>query len=197
MQNAALKAKNAAIQNVADRAKFQYLPRSTLPTRRANRAERSEGSRGRVSPSPSGEPVGRATGGALAPKGHASGRANAQVGQDGDFSRTMAFGEMRRSEAEGRLPKATAKPPARARGERRFETRLTAPSRSLLNPRPNPPTIAYALSHQLLQPLRFGGAVLLQMAELCSAYFNPSFAMTSCVITVRGTTHSTASVAFE
>ena len=30
MQNAALKAKNAAVRNVADRAKFQYLPRSTL-----------------------------------------------------------------------------------------------------------------------------------------------------------------------
>ena len=52
----------------------------------------------------------------------------------------------------------------------RFERRETAPSRSLsislslslslvslslLNPRPDPPTIAYALSHQLLQPLRF------------------------------------------
>ena len=43
-------------------------------------------------------------------------KTDAQVGLNGDFSRTMAFGEMRRSEAEGRLPKATAKPPARARG---------------------------------------------------------------------------------
>ena len=67
---------------------------------------------------PSGARV--AEGEALAPKGHASGRADAQVGLNGDFSRTMAFGEMRRSEAEGRLPKATAKPPARARGERRL-----------------------------------------------------------------------------
>ena len=32
MQNAALKAKNDAVRNVADRAKFQCLPRSTLPT---------------------------------------------------------------------------------------------------------------------------------------------------------------------
>ena len=63
---------------------------------------------------PSGARV--AEGEALAPKGHASGRANAQVGINGDSSRTVAFGEMRRSEAEGRLPKATAKPPARARG---------------------------------------------------------------------------------
>ena len=39
----------------------------------------------------------------------------------------MAFGEMRRSEAEGRLPKATAKPPARARGGEAFESRLRAP----------------------------------------------------------------------
>ena len=39
----------------------------------------------------------------------------------------MAFGEMRRSEAEGRLPKATAKPPARARGGEAFEVRLRAP----------------------------------------------------------------------
>ena len=112
---------------------------------------------------------------------------------------------------------------------------------SLLNPRPDPPTIAYALSTTFFNPyslpvaafaagaratwtinqssnhfdftcrprpvasssllLRRDNApvpfALIQMAELCSVYRSPSLAMTSCVITVLGTTHSTASVAFE
>ena len=53
---------------------------------------------------------------------------------------------------------------------------------------------------RLLSPppsvLRLSLSVLTRVA-LRRGYFSPSFAITSCVITVLGTTHSTVSVAFE
>ena len=91
---------------------------------------------------------------AVAPKGYASSRATPITGLFGDNSRKPHRARRtadRRETAEGCGGGVPF--PVVLKGDRPPPLALSLVSRPLLNPQPDPPTIAYALSHHLLQPL--------------------------------------------